>query len=356
MATKKFELTAAQKTQISKMSPDAAERQIAIWKKQWEDAQKAGSPPTTPPPPRPPAPAPAPASAVAPEYANWEEAAKELYGGYYAIVSSVPELRGLLERAYKEKWSDSKFDYELRQTSWWKTNSGSAREWDLGSQVDPASAQQRIEQRVAELRNMALSQFQVNISDVVLRKLATDSLRFGWSQQLVMNAIGIEAVRSPGGMGQLAQGFLGQGLKNTANEYGVTLSEPVLTKWLTEIATGQQTKETYQTYILETAKKLFPSISGQLDTGQTFQQIIDPYRNVASQILEINPETINFLDPKWTKAISLPEQNGQQRSMTFSEWGDYLRQERSFGYEYTSQAQQRAYAVANDLANLFGKA
>ena len=45
---------------------------------------------------------------------NWEDAAKELYGGYFTIVESVPELRDLLRKATEQKWSDAKFQYELQ--------------------------------------------------------------------------------------------------------------------------------------------------------------------------------------------------------------------------------------------------
>lgn len=366
MAT--FTLTSAQQQQLKTMSPDRADAQIAVWRKQWEAAQVnpydtsrtgttvgttggttggggGGSVTVT---------APATTTTTTP-YANWEDAAKELYGGYFAIVQSVPELRSLLEQAYNQKWSRERFEYELRQTSWWKTNADSARQWDLQSQMDPASAAQRVESRFAELKALAMDQYGVAIADSVLRRLATDSLRLGWSQQLITNAIGIEVLRTPGGLSQLAAGFLGQSLRTTAKEYGVPLSDSVSNDWITQIASGNQTRQTFQTYIVDSAKRLYPSIAKDIDAGSTFQQIVDPYRNVAAQILEINPETVDFLDPKWTKAVTYGADQGQQRTMTYSEWGDYLRQDRSFGYEFTSQAQARAYQVANDLANLFGK-
>lgn len=290
------------------------------------------------------------------QFTNWEEAAKELYGGYYAIVQSVPELQDLLKRAYDNKWSDSRFEYELKQTSWWKQNSSTARDWDLSSQLDPATAQQQVENLASRLRNMSLTEFGVQLDETQLQKLARDSLRFGWSEQMVKNAIGLEATRSGQGVGQLASGFLGQGLKATANAYGLKLSDEMLNRWTSAIATGRETKERFQQYAVNTAKNLFPAISAQLDTGLTFQDIVDPFRNVAAQILEINPDSIDFIDPKFARAISNVDQSGQQRMMSFSEWGDYLRTERSFGYEYTSDAQQRAFKVGNDLANLFGRA
>jgi len=59
--------------------------------------------------------------------ADWEQAAQEQYGGYYAIVKSIPEVATLLQNAVANDWSDAKFQYELSQTTWFKTTSSSAR-------------------------------------------------------------------------------------------------------------------------------------------------------------------------------------------------------------------------------------
>jgi len=302
-----------------------------------------------------PAQAAAPQTLMPPEFANWEEAAKELYGGYYAVVQSVPELQDLLKKAYENKWSDAQFDYALRQTAWYRQNSASAREWEIASQLDPASAQQSVDNASAFIRNKALTEFNVQLDQNIVTQLATNSIKFGWGDDLLSNAIGLEATRSTGSMSQLASGYVGQNIKEIANDYGIKLTEQHLNQWTASVATGQQTRDTFKQYAIQQAKQLFPSIATQLDAGQTFQQIVDPYRNTAANLLEMNANMIDFTDPKWAKAITFVDQSGNQRPMSFSEWNDYLRQNRSFGYEYTSDAQSKAYQVANDLANLFGK-
>lgn len=348
---KNFKLTPTQQSTLRGMSPDRQEAQLKVWQDQFIlDNLPAAPKQTTKTPPTE-----TPAAAPAPVPVNWEDAAKELYGAYYAVVQSVPELQDLLKKAVgPPAWSDAKFEYELRQTAWWKTTTDSARQWDLISQMDPATAQQQIDARIVEFRNAALSQFQVDLSTTDLTRLAKDSLRNGWTQQMIVNAIGLQATKTSGGLSDLSSGFIGQGLKQTANEYGVVLSQQTFNKWVSDIASGKETKETFQQYALNTAKTMFPALSQQLDAGLTFQQIVDPYKNVAANILEINPDSINFLDPKWSRAVSMVDGN-QQRMMNYNEWGDYLRQERSFGYEYTSEARSRAYEVSNNLANLFGK-
>jgi hypothetical protein len=285
---------------------------------------------------------------------DWEAAAKEQYGGYYAIIQGVPELGELLKKAVSEGWSDTKFTYELQQTKWYKTTSASTRTWDTNKQLDPASAQQQIDNRSATIRETALN-LGVSLDDATISKLSEDSLRGSWDTQILNNAIGAEATKTTGGMSQLRTGFLGQQLKQTAADYGIQLSEQTFNTWVDKVARGQENAKSFEQYALTTSKALFPGIAAQLDQGLTFQQITDPYKQSAARTLEINPDTIDFTDPKWSKAITFTTDKGEQRPMNFNEWGNYLRSERSLGYEYTNEARSRAYQVTSGLANLFGK-
>ena len=286
---------------------------------------------------------------------DWEQAAQEQYGGYYAIVKSIPEVAALLQNAVANDWSNDKFNYELSQTTWFKTTSASARSWDLSEQSDPASTQQKVDNQAAQIKAKALT-LGIRLDDTSVAKLAKDSLRGGWDETTITNSIGSQAMQSTAGVSQLRSGYIGQTLRQTAADYGISLSDDTFNQFVNKVATGQESQNSFQQYALQMAKSLFPGIAAQLDAGQTYKQIVDPYKQTAAQILEMNPESIDFVDPKWSKAVTFVTDKGEQRPMNYNEWGDYLRQTRSFGYEFTSEAQSRAYGVANDLARLFGKA
>lgn len=286
---------------------------------------------------------------------DWRNAAREMYPQYYAIVRNIPEIAQLLEKAINESYTPEKFQAELEQTNWYLQTSGSAREWEMNSQRDPASAQRKIDEQIVIIRDLALSSFGVRLSDERLSQLAEDSLRFGWSNRFLQNAIGDVATTSTTGISQLREGYIGQQLRKTADDYGISVSDATFNQWVNKVAVGQESTATFQDYARVQAKNLFPSISDRIDAGETFQQIIDPYRESAASLLEIDGGTIDFKQPDWIKAVTYQDEKGQQRPMSFTEWNDYVRQNRSFGYEYTEQAQRRAYQVANSLANLFGK-
>ena len=287
---------------------------------------------------------------------DWRDAAREAYPGYYAIVRNIPEIAELLEDAIAEGFTEQEFQARLEQTNWWKQTTASAREWDINGERDPASQQTQIDNRVALIRQVALDSFGVRLGADSLNELANDSLRLGWTQQFLLNAIGDVATQSTAGVSQLRAGYVGQQLRQTANDYGIAISDNTFNKFVNQIAVGQETQDSFQQYALTQAKNLFPSVSDRLDAGETFQQIVDPYREQAARLLEIDPDEIDFTQSEYVKALTYQDERGEQRPMSFTEFGDYIRQTRSFGYEYTDQARNKAYQVANDLANLFGKA
>jgi hypothetical protein len=294
-----------------------------------------------------------PADANIPE--DWRNAAAEAYPNYYAIVRNIPEVAALLERAVAQSFTPEQFQAQLEQTAWWQQTTASAREFEINGQRDPATQQTLIDNKRVEIRDLALSSFGVRLSDKRLDQLAVDSIRYGWSARFLQNAIGDVATQSTAGVSQLREGYIGQQLRKTANDYGIAVSDATFNQWVNKVAVGEESTSSWQDYARVQAKNLFPSIADRIDAGETFQNIVDPYRESAARLLEIDGGEIDFTQPDWIKAITYQDDKGQQRPMSFTEWNDYVRQNRSFGYEFTEQAQQRAYQVANRLADLFGK-
>lgn len=291
-----------------------------------------------------------PASPVPPD---WEQAAKEIYGGYYAIIQKFPDIKDLLLRAVSEKWSADKFQYELRQTNWWKTTTESARNWDVASGLDPATAQKKIADRADAIRTNALN-MGVRLTDGALNKLAEDSLRWAWTDQDLNEALVAESEKT--GLNQIANGFFGQQARTQASQFGLSFSDSTITDWANKLASGQETFQSYNDFLLNSAKTLYPSLSSGFDRGLTFAAMTDPYAQQASRILEIPAAQVDFTDPKWAQAFTMKDEKGNPTQMSYGEWADYLRTNPTFGWEYTDDAKNRAYTVVNRLAELFGAA
>lgn len=286
---------------------------------------------------------------------DFEAAAAQIYGGYYAIVKQNQEIASLLLLATEQGWDESKFQYELEQTNWWKDTTGAAREFSIREQRDPATVATEINNKAAELQAFGV-QIGLTPGSVDYNQIARDSLRFGWGDQVTQNALNYRATQSVAGRYSLLNGYYGDKVRDLMRDYGQSLPNETLQVYVNDLATGAQSLETLKLEAEEAAKAMFPSIADRIANGQTVAQIAQPYRNTAASILEVDPNSIDFTSSEWAKAFTVQNADGSQRTMNFNEWGDYLRTNRQFGYEYTTQAKQRAYQVANQLADLFGKA
>ena len=292
--------------------------------------------------------------ADAPVPADWEQAAMEQYGGYWAIFQNNPELKKLLIDATSNSWAPDKFQYEIEQTDWWKTTTEAARVFDTEEATDPATVQTKIDNRVATINDYAL-QFGVRVSSETAAELARDSLRGGWSEQILQTAITNEATKSTAGVSQLRAGYIGQQIRSSANSYGIRLGDTELNSWVQKWASGAESKESVEAAMREWSKVLYPSISTYIDEGRTFQDIVSPYKSLAAGLLELDAEQIDFTEPKWLAAISKEDKAGDQKLMSATEWQREIRTNRDFGFEFTKQAQNQAYAIANQMAELFGR-
>lgn len=287
---------------------------------------------------------------------NWEMLAAEFYPAYWAIVQNNPEVRELLRQSITEGWDRTKFEAKLFETNWWKTTSESARTWDVLVATDPAEADRLVQQQITDIRQTALS-YGVRLTDSEITELATDAKRGGFTPQQIVNAIGMLALeRGTEGMTSLKEGYYGQQMRKFMSSYGVTLSDNEFNNRLNEIAVGAASLDEFQDYAMTLGKTMYPALAEQFDAGKSFEQLTDMYRQKASQVLEIDADSMTFTDDEWRKAVSFnDEKTGEERMMTFNEWTNYLRSTPSFGYEYTNGAKEKAYTTANRIANIFGR-
>lgn len=288
--------------------------------------------------------------------ADWEKAAREMFGVWYDVFKDDPEMSAFIQRLMREpEMSDEMFMAELQKTNWWRTTNATARDYARRQIEDPATLGTEIQNQKAQLRQLALDRgFTVN--EAALDDAALKMVQFGFSQQIALNHLGqltLEAAQGPSG---LVRGYYGQSIREISAQFGVPLSETTLTKWAGDLATGNQTLASFEAYARDLAKNLYPTLTGGFDRGLSFGQMTDPYAQVASRILEIPATQVDFTDPKWAQAFTMKNEKGEQVPMSFGEWSDYLRTNPSFGYEYTDEAVNKAYSVVNQLAELFGRA
>jgi len=120
------------------------------------------------------------------------------------------------------------------------------------------------------------------------------------------------------------------------------------------ILTGGITREDFQRQQREIAKKRYPHLADLIDQGVSLESLAGNFKTTASQLLEIDPSTIDMSAADYEVAINFGEE-GKKRVMSTGEWDRLLRTDSKYGWEKTNNAKQEARGLAANLVQAFGR-
>lgn len=272
--------------------------------------------------------------------------------GYLAAFLDDPVIGPVLKQAASQNLDNAQLlglIYKNPTTrAWWNHTSDTARQFDADAKLDQAAHAQKISVQRAQILALA-GQDGFALDPARAQKIATDSLRLGWSDQQVKQAVAQEYHYDPANAGNatVAQ------LKQYAYNYAIPLSDTAIQSWATKIMGGTATPDDFVGYAKQQAKSLYPTIASALD-GVDTQTYFDPYKQIASQELGVTPDSINLMDPKWQKAVMGTADDGTRVPMTLDQWRTTLRSDPTYGYGHTTEAQNAAAATGQSLLSAMG--
>ena len=128
---------------------------------------------------------------------------------------------------------------------------------------------------------------------------------------------------------------------------------------LQTVLSGLQSVDDLKQRVAQQAKSLYganPDLARALDNGETVTGYMQPYADYAANLLEINPGDIDWLDPKWNKALTgaVDPKTGQTTGMSLSQWAQTLRTDPTYDYDSTDGAMAVAHDLTNKIAQAFG--
>lgn len=298
------------------------------------------------------APAPAPAAGSLDEQIT--ALAMTQHGGVLAPFVGDTEIRALLGRYVKGEIDDATLQGLIMQTTIWRTSTGAQRAWQTLESADPASATAKVQAQSAAIM-AAAREAGVTLDQTRADTLAKESLRHGWNEVQLQQAITAEFRYNEEQLRGRAADFRTQ-VENLATAYGLRLSDQqkgIYVTWMVQGTTDAGwTEEKFREY----AKGLYPTLGDWFDQGRTLEQFADPYRQLASQTLGINPASVAWQDPKWNRALAtIDTQTGQRRPMTLDEWNRTLRTDEQYGWRFTSGAMAESSSVVLNLARALGR-
>lgn len=276
------------------------------------------------------------------------------YGFAQEFLKSNSEIRGLVSRAADENYTLSRFEYELRQTGWYRKRTAAQRDWEVLKKTQPREAQERKTDARFLVQRMA-EDLGANLSSKERESMAERMIQYDWSEQELRYRVGKEWRYQDGGIRDGLGYQAHQELTEMAGAYGVSFSDRTIEEWAGQVAVGTSSVEGFRDYMVEKAKGKYVGIADDLDKGMTTDQMFDAYRQEASRTLGVAASTVSVTDKGYNNvfAFTAPGEK-QRRAMTLDEFTQMLRKDEQFGFDESQNAESLATGLAAAIQTDFG--
>lgn len=281
-------------------------------------------------------------------------AAMAQYGFIAELAKTVPDIKRVLTQAINGGWTTEKFTAAIQTTAWWKKTAVNQRQNEILKATDPQAYREK-RQGVLDTIVILGRQLGVPQDNPKIEKLADRALAMGWNQDEIKRYVAADIKVTGTSTNSGAAAVTVDALKSEASDWMVPLSDATLQTWTRQILSGDVPADAFTSYLKTQAKSLMPALADDIDRGVTVKQYVAPYAEYAGQILERDPNTIDFLhDPKMSKALFTVDPKTNQRTpMSLADWQTYLRGLPD--YQKTAKAKESAADFATSLATTFGK-
>lgn len=231
------------------------------------------------------------------------DAIRQGAGDLYSLALAIPELHALLNKAITTGQTASEFQNAIENTQWYRQHSDAVRQAIVLKQSDPATYRKNLQQAEAAVTGVA-QQLGVTPGTELLG-IATRYMAEGWTQDQLIQFFQKAHVAWNFQGGAAGQAMLQ--MKAAAADYGVPVTDAAYQIWARNIATGAATLDNFKQRMIQDASSIYPGLAQGLSGGQTTKQLADPYISTMSNILELDPNTINWSsDPLIKRALQTP--------------------------------------------------
>lgn len=288
---------------------------------------------------------------------GWQNFLRTKYGWLVDLYDEIPQFKGIIDQAVSQGWTADRFQNAIRSTDWWRATDKRVRNFTDLSVSDPATLETEIGKQRDSIR-AAIQKAGYSLGEDAIGDLAQRAFKFGWTDLQLSKFVGSEIARS-GTAGTSGASLTGgpdaEKVRNLATSFGIRLDDSDVNRYVKDLLGQTMSDEQLRVNLKMDASNMYPSLKAQFDAGRTFNDITAPYRKLAADYLEIDPQTIDFTDSKkWGQLLSYADpKSGESRMMTGSEWASFLRMQPE--WQQTSAAKSVYRAAASKLIRAFGK-
>jgi hypothetical protein len=275
---------------------------------------------------------------------NWEAQFRRMFPNQAWLLdldkTKYPKLfkliqRGIADRMYETPEGLQRFDAELRNT-------------DFYVELRDTDKVRQIKSLVGDL----------GFDTVPFNKFLATASNLGWEGETLQQEVYKEAFKkndagqyvNPTAVTRAKASNNYLQIANIGKAYFSQVADTTVENALTGVITGEDVQRQQR----ELAKTKYAHLGNLIDQGLTLQELSDPFRQQAAQLLERSADDINMGEAMFEAAYNYGD-TGQKRMMTSGEWEIMLRSDAKYGWDKTNNAKAEARQLASSIAQAFGK-
>lgn len=282
------------------------------------------------------------------------------YGLTSSLINSSKELKTLFNKAVSGQWSADKFQAELKNSKWWKTQPDSLRKYVTTKFTDPATFNQNWNNAQYKVNALAV---QVGLgnqigkggkSSAILKAAIYNSLALGWSDARIKDWLGAKTTTHGDAMwGEAGEAF--DKLHTLAYTNGMKYSADWYKKNSVAIVSGKSTQEAMESQIRNAAAAHYSAYKDQILAGQNVIDLAAPYIKSVSDLLELPETDVDLFNSHVAKAMTVKPAAGTASSgsqMPLWQFENEVRNDPL--WRKTNNARESMMTVAHQVAKDFG--
>lgn len=307
------------------------------------------------------------AEIVSPKLSESDLAAN--YGWSLTVLNSDPTLKDAFKKAVAGQWSVERFQATVMQTTWFRNQSESQRQYQILRATDPGKFVSQVNQTMAmladqwgQLTGQTLSYNPATNSNGTigdgsgfLWSVADTALKMGWNEAQINDHLAstfdwTTSIRSDT-LGGSAAGTLAN-WRTQAAALGIKPTDTYFGQQMQRVALGTDTNEGVLAKLTNMSKQRYAAFADDIEAGATVEELTENYRQSIGNILEIPPAQVDVFDKNIQRAITRRNDRGEYEPQNIGDFEDSLRKDSR--YQYTQGAHDSVIGTGMAALKAFG--
>jgi len=263
------------------------------------------------------------------------------------------DLFDLFQKAFDGQWDKARFDSELEQTDWYRTNAAPMREFLLLRAEGGADWNAKVLDTREAVRRKAM-EMGVNLSAEDINDLAEESMMFGWGERGQEYELQRAIVERPSKAGEYGGDIQANvdNLKALALANNVKLDDSWFMSKAKSIASGLGLADDAEREVREFAAQKAPGFADQILAGENLDALVTPWRRMMQDEWELAEDAIDLNDPMLQKAINGFDEAGKPVKANLGDFQIALRKDPR--WLQTNAGQNKTTSAFSDVLKMFG--